>query len=361
MIFEFIFQPGTCISGTLIGAKLFSTKVFPSIFPFLIICNILMSYDGVEIYAKYVGSLLCKPLRLPSQCSFVIIVSLLCGYPLGSKYASEIFDKNLISYKTYKRLLNIASNASPLFIIGSIGTSMLNSSYLGYLLFLSNTISCILMSFILPPFKEKKMDNYKLSSYPLINKNFGSVIKSSIDSSITNSLSIGGFVILFSVIISIVRNSSLLNFLINIVSTLTKINKTIIKGLLFGIIEITNGCSIISQSNIDMLIKVSIISFLIGFSGISIIFQVNSFIYKYNVPIKTYTINKTIQGILCSIVSIILFNIMKIYHYNSNVPAISYNTDTIINKSYVLYLFAIIPLVLALVKKITHYIKNYLL
>jgi sporulation integral membrane protein YlbJ len=320
-----------------------------------------MSYEGVEIYARYLGPFLCKPLRLPIQCSFVIIISMLCGYPLGSKYASDIYDKKLISYNTYKRLLNIASNASPLFIIGSVGTSMLNNSYLGYLLFFSNIISCILMSLILPTIKEKKIDNYNFSNYLLSTKNFGSVIKSSVDSSITNTLSIGGFVVLFSVIISIVKNSNLITLFVNIISTLTSINNSVIKGLLFGIIEITNGCSIISQSNMNMLTKVSIIGFLIGFGGISIAFQVYSFIYKYKVPIKTYVFNKIIQGIFCSIVSVILFSIMRIKLYSGNVPAISYNTNPIFNKYYTIYLIAAIPLVLTLLKSLTSFIKNYLL
>lgn len=361
IIFEFIFQPKICIEGTLIGSRLFYNKVFPSIFPFLIVCNILMSYDGVGLYARYLGGLLCKPLRLPTQCSFVIIVSILCGYPLGSKYASEIYDKQLISYDTYKRLLNIASNASPLFIIGSVGTSMLNSSYIGYLLFFSNIISCILMSVILPSAKEKKIDNYNFGNYPLNSKDFGSVIKNSVDSSIANTLSIGGFVILFSVIISIVKNSSLINLLVNIISTLSNLNSTVIKGLLLGIIEITNGCSIISQAEMNMLTKVSITGFLIGFSGISIIFQVYSFVYKYNAPIRIYVLNKIVQGILCSIVSVILFSIMKVNLYSSNVPAMSLGIDSSFHKYYTIYFIAAIPLILALLKNITQFIKSYLL
>lgn len=361
IIFEFIFQPKICIEGTLIGSRLFYNKVFPSIFPFLIICNILMSYDGVGIYARYLGAFLCKPLRLPVQCSFVIIISILCGYPLGSKYASEIYDKQLISYNTYKRLLNIASNASPLFIIGSVGTSMLNNSNIGYLLFFSNIISCILMSLVLPVAKEKKIDNYNFGNYLLSTKEFGSVIKNSVDSSITNTLSIGGFVILFSVIISIIKNSSLVNLLVNIISTLSNINSIIIKSLLLGVVEITNGCSLISQSDMNMLTKVSMIGFFIGFSGISIIFQVNSFIYKYNVPIRTYVFNKVIQGIFCSIISVILFSIMKVNLYGSNIPAISLVTDPIFNKYYIIYFISAIPLVLVLFKKITHFIKSYLL
>ena len=361
VIFEFIFQPNICIEGTLTGARLFYYKVFPSIFPFLIICNILINYDGVKIYARYFGAFLCKPLRLPIQCSFVIITSILCGYPLGSKYASEIYNKQLISYNTYKRLLNIASNASPLFIIGSVGTSMLNNSNIGYLLFFSNIISCILMSLVLPAAKEKKIDNYNAGNYLPGTKDFGSVIKSSIDSSITNTLSIGGFVILFSVIISIIKNSSIVNLLVNIISTLSNINSTIIKSLLLGVVEITNGCSLISQSDMNMLTKISIISFFIGFSGISIIFQVNSFIYKYNVSIKTYVFNKFIQGVFCSIISVILFSIMRVNLYNSNVPAVSLVTNPIFNKYYIIYFISAIPLVLVLLKNITYFLRNHLL
>lgn len=78
------------------------------------------------------------------------MVSFLCGYPLGAKYAADLYENDIISFSTFERLVNIASNPGPLFIIGAVGTSMLKNKYLGYILLISCYLSCIAMGIILP-------------------------------------------------------------------------------------------------------------------------------------------------------------------------------------------------------------------
>ena len=150
LIIKIVLTPKLCIDSAIIGLNLFINKVFPSLFPFLVITSLMMSYDGVYIYSKIFGNILCRPLRLPLQCTFALMISILCGYPLGAKYACQLYEKGDIDNKTCQRLINIATNTSPLFAIGAVGTSMLKSSYIGYLLLLVNYISCFIMGLLLP-------------------------------------------------------------------------------------------------------------------------------------------------------------------------------------------------------------------
>ncbi len=159
LIIYIILNPKDCIAFTINGAKLFFYSVFPSLFPFLVIVNLIFSFGGIEIYSKFLGKLLCTPLRLPKECSVVILASLFCGYPLGSRYACELYERKVIDKPTFERLLNIATNGSPLFIIGSVGTAMLHSAFLGYILLISNALSCIVMGLILPTKKTNKYTN----------------------------------------------------------------------------------------------------------------------------------------------------------------------------------------------------------
>ena len=150
IILQIILAPNICIHYTISGAKLFFNAVFPSLFPFLVVINIIISYDGIHIYSKLLGNIICKPLKLPKECNFALLISVLCGYPLGARYTCDLYEKNIIDLNTCERLLNIASNSSPLFIIGSVGASMMLSAKIGYILLLSNILSCIFMGFIIP-------------------------------------------------------------------------------------------------------------------------------------------------------------------------------------------------------------------
>jgi sporulation integral membrane protein YlbJ len=275
----------------------------------------------------------------------------MCGYPLGAKYACELYDQKIIDRKTCQRLLNIATNTSPLFAIGSVGTAMLNSSYIGYLLLLINYISCFIMGLLLP----SKNHNYNNIPFRHNNskvKNIGSIIKDSIESSIKSCFSIGGFVIIYSVIISIIKSNIIFDIAVRNLSNATGMESNLLKGTLLGLIEMTNGCHLISITNADMYIKSIIISFLLGFSGFSIISQVHSFTYKYDLSMKTYIARKFIQGILGAVVAAVIFRVQLI-----NIPIKTFNnfTETKISLLFISCIcLLIIPYLLNRIKLLFH-------
>ncbi len=149
--------------------------------------------------------------KIKKECSFPLIISALCGYPLGAKYSCDLYQNKDINFSTLERLINIASNAGPLFIIGSVGTSMLGNPYAGYVLLLSNYISCIIIGIILPNRTTKMYRDFK-ENFNIPNKNIGESFKNSIEGAIKTCVSVAGFVILFSLLLSIIKTILYLNF-----------------------------------------------------------------------------------------------------------------------------------------------------
>jgi sporulation integral membrane protein YlbJ len=318
----------------------------------------MMAYDGVYIYSKALGSVICKPLRLPKSCNFVLIISVLCGYPLGAKYACDLYEKNIVDLKTCERLLNIASNASPLFMLGSVGISMLKSSYIGYILLLSNLLSCMIMGVLLP----SKINNNASTTYEkrhtYTSSNIGNILKSSIENSIKTCLSIGGFVTLFSVVNNILKSNYLFCTFMSQLSSLIHISKDIVEGLTLGIIEMTNGCSLIASSNASITWKIALVSFLFTFSGLSIMFQVYSFTYKFDISIKKYALRKILQGSICSIISVAMYE-NNLFNFSKQTFISSYFStniaeDNILKLFLALILLLIFPWLAFKIKRLFH-------
>ncbi|WP_032121774.1 sporulation integral membrane protein YlbJ [Clostridium amazonitimonense] len=297
-IIYFILNPTLCIESSIKGAKLFFNSLFPSLFPFLVMTNILVAYDGVSIYAKLLGPIMCKPLGLPKESSFALIVSLLCGYPLGAKYSCELYDSGSITPSQFSKLVNVASNSSPLFLVGAVGTSMLGSTKSGYLLLFSNYLSCVIIALILSSSNNNIMTNLKITKETRI-YNFGTVLKESIENALKTTLSIGSYVVLFSVILSIIKNNAIYNIVLDKLYIISFLPKETLNGIFLGFIEVTNGCYILSQSSINYALKLSFISFLCAFSGLAIMAQVHSFTYKYEeISIIRYFLRKVLQGLI---------------------------------------------------------------
>lgn len=309
MIIYIVLNPKQCIGFTIAGAKLFFNAVFPSLFPFLVIVNLIISFGGIEIYSRLLGTILCRPLGLPKECSLVLLVSVFCGYPLGARYAAELYEQNLIDHKTLERLLNIATNGSPLFIIGSVGTAMLGHPYLGYILIISNVLSCIAMGLILPGRYKWKGTKPVAKSVSHASVNFGIALKNALEDAVKTCVSIGSFVVIFSVLINIIKSNGYFNLALIYVSKYTSLPIEVLQSFSLGILEVTNGCNLIAVSALSNNSKLIISSFLIAFSGLSITSQVYSLVYKHKVSINKYIVLKVLQGIIASVVTFVICNL----------------------------------------------------
>lgn len=311
-IFVFVDNLEGCIDAALIGVNLVVKTIIPTIFPFSVICNLLISYDGVSLYSKILGPILCKPLKLSKSSSFPIVASFLSGYPLGCKYCCDLYSLGYIDRNEFERLLNIASNASPMFIIGSIGATMLGDIKLGFILLIGNYLSAIIVG-ILTMNHTKTSSSMKELPKNNTNTNFGSALKSALDNGINTTLQVGAFVILFSIIISIIKNNTYISIAFYNIEEFLNLPKYSIYGLFLGSVEFTNGCKLITTLPLTLPFKLAIISFICSFSSLSVIAQISSFVYKYNISIAKYSFIKLIQGIISFSITFIISSLITIY------------------------------------------------
>lgn len=308
LIVLFFVNLNISMSSAIDGAKLWFKAMVPTLFPFLVICNLLISYDGISLYSKLLGPIFCRPLGLSKICAFPLTASFLCGYPLGAKYCTDIFELGYIDKNEYIRLLNIASNCGPLFIVGSVSTVMLGNQRFGYLLLIANYLSLIVIGLLTK--NKSTLNTREIKTTKSKSNNFGQSFKESIENALNTTLQIGGFIIIFSVLIGIIKNNTNISIIFYNIESFINLPKDSLYSLFLGSIEITNGCNLIATSSISLPLKLSIISFLCSFSGLSIIAQVSSFTSKHNISTFRYSLLKLLQGVVSFIIT---FAISKIF------------------------------------------------
>ena len=348
----FIINLSICIESTFTGLNLVIKAILPTLFPFSVICNLIIHYDGISFYSNILGPIICKPLKLSNCSSFPIVASILCGYPLGCKYCCDLYELGYISKEEFLRLLNIASNASPIFLIGSVGVAMLGNIKYGFILLIANYLSPLIIGF----FTKKNTHEFNNSNeYPLKtggSYNFGVIIKTSIENAINTTLQVGAFVVLFSIIISIIKNNAYISIVFNNIEDFLNLPKYSIYGLFLGSVEFTNGCKLITTLPLTLPFKLAIISFICSFSGLSVIAQISSFVYKYDISIAKYSFMKFIQGVISFSITFIISSIFSLQYtaYTSSATIDNYNISIII--SLFLSLLLIGTLIISLIKKL---------
>lgn len=272
----FLFNLDIVINSTLSASYLFITKVFVSIFPFVILSDILFYFNYDLFLKKIFGNTISKLFNVSKNTSIIYVLSILTSHPTNSIYIKEMLDRKEIDENDANKILLTTYFPSIAFVIGTIGIGIYHNIKIGVFLYLTILIKNIMIGIFL---RGKNLSK----EVPSIKKNeitLQETISKSIIKGINTSYIILGNIIIFTIIIN------LLNHYLNIDST--------ILSLISGIFEMTNGIFMISNLNINLSQKILLTSFILNFSGLSIIFQTSSILNKYKINIKKILIIKLI-------------------------------------------------------------------
>lgn len=198
---------------------------------------------------------------------------------------------------------------------------------IGILLFITHILACITVGIIFKFWKKNSatMQQYKVSKYDnklqnITFSNLGEILGTSIQSAISTILMIGGFVVLFSVIISILNVSGITDLvciLLEPVCRFLGIPSKIMASVFTGLFEITNGINMVSLIKLkNISLNIIVTALLLGFGGFSVLLQVFSIVSKSDLSIKPYVIGKILHGIFAAVYTFLAVSIFPFFNFN---------------------------------------------
>ena len=328
-IFSLLVFSNSNLTAVKSGLSLWANSVVPSLFPFFVATELLMHTNVITSLGYFFNNFMKPLFNIRGEGSFALIMGIISGYPMGAKIATNFRENNICSKEECERLLSFTNNSGPLFVIGTVGIVMFRNTVIGILLFCTHLLACLTVGIIFRFWKKEKetFNNYSKnvsSSYYKKNyasfSNLGEILAQSITSSISTILLIGGFVVIFSSIISILKASGILNSLTVLISPLFQmfnIDSSFVQGILTGFLEITNGINTISSIiSRKLSINIILVAFLLGFGGISVLLQVWSIVSKTDLSIRPYIYGKLLQGLFASFYTYIFMNIFPFFNFD---------------------------------------------
>ena len=276
----FVLNLDIVINSTLSASHLFITKVFVSISPFIILSDILYYFNYDLFLKKIFGNIISKLFNVSKNASIIYILSILTSHPGNAIYIKGMLDNKTIDEEDATKILRATYFPSIAFVIGSIGIGIYHDIKIGIILHLITFLNNILIGVFLRG--KKKCNDIE---YVKQNKlTLQETLSNSISKGINTSYMILGNIIIFTILVN------LLNHYLNINST--------VLAIISGMLEMTNGIFMIGNLNINLTYKVILTSFILNFSGLSIIFQTSSILSKYKINIKKILIVKLIFSII---------------------------------------------------------------
>lgn len=294
-----VIYPERYIQSVQDGLKLFVISVLPALFPFFFFSKILSALDVASSMGRFIKKPLNKLFHSPPVGGYILIISLLSGYPVGAKLVSDCYKSGLITQKQAQNISVFTSTSGPLFILGAVGASMFRDKFAGAIILISHYLGAIVNGLILTT---KTYDEEKnILTNPI---DYDNILSESITSSVMSVLIVGGYIAVFGMLIDVFTDFKILSFFSKTL-TLFFIDEKIAYGLSASIVEMTRGCLILSQSGPPFAV-VPVCAAMISFGGLSITLQSLTFYSQCKIKPLFYLKTKISQGIISYIAATIL-------------------------------------------------------
>lgn len=297
-----LFNTTLCMASVLNGLSVWLNSVVPALFPFLFLTKLFTNLNMVELVAKKFEKPTKKLFNVSGIGSYVFLMSLLSGYPVGSKLVSELFLSGKITKIEAERMCSFCSTSGPIFVVGTVGSAMFLDATLGMVILISHILGTFLNGFLFRFYK--KNDNQKIFSSHQKQKNVDGILANTMYDSIISILMIGGFITIFFVVLDLLFQFHVLSFLSSAISGVLNffgIDENVSTAITSGLFEVTRGCKELSIFASNKILTAVIACGLVSFGGLSIHLQSLAFLQKCKIKIGLYFLMKTTQSIFAMI------------------------------------------------------------
>jgi len=284
MLLLFLFQAELAMEGVRHGLALYAKSVFPALFPFLVLSELILS-GGI---GSRLGSLLARPFRVlfgvSKTGSSALVLGTLCGQPVASCAAISLFEQGQISRKEAQRISLFANNPSSGFLIAVVGGALFGNTGAGVALFCITLLSSALLGIELH-FLFGKTEQIEYKCHNGTEKStFSTKFTIAVQRALSTLLQLGAFLVFFSALASILAGS--------LVHTPLDSQWRV---PLLGILEITTGIHA-AITSLPAYSAFRFAAFLSGFGGICVCMQILSLTQKCAIQAWQYLLAKLFQG-----------------------------------------------------------------
>lgn len=102
------------------GLYQWATRMVPTLFPFMMISSIMI-YSGADTELGHMLTIPFKKIyKYNKYGKYAIFMGFLCGFPMGAKIVSELYDSGKIDKEEAHSLLGFCNNIGPAYFLGII-------------------------------------------------------------------------------------------------------------------------------------------------------------------------------------------------------------------------------------------------
>ncbi|WP_028545107.1 nucleoside recognition domain-containing protein [Paenibacillus taiwanensis] len=303
--------PDAAFKASLQGLKVWWNIIFPALLPFLILSEMLVAYGWVHGLGVLLNPVMRWLLQLPGVGGWAWAVGWTAGYPAGAEAVVKLRRQQLLNRQEGERLLGLSHASNPVFIIAVVGVGFMQQADTGLIIAIVHWVAALLSMLLLRLFDLVKYNfisnststshstSFQTSTQPftsdtissdrspteaktstaalstglmtametahrLDSRPLGKLLGDSVTSAVQTLMMIGGYMMIFSVIVQVLKIA---------------IPQQFGSFMLNGLLEINLGTFAVGTAAFDSpVFQAALMGAVIGWSGASAHLQVHSLI-----------------------------------------------------------------------------------
>ncbi|MFD3260296.1 sporulation integral membrane protein YlbJ [Paenibacillus lentus] len=327
------------------GLAIWWEVLFPSLFPFFVISELMLGFGIVHFLGKLLDPLMKPLFRIPGSGGFVAAMGFASGYPVSAKLATKLREQQLISRVEGERLVAFTTSSDPIFLIGAVSVGFFGSSKLAGILALAHYGSALVLGFMMRFYGTKEKSDGQGTDYNITSgqgsapsspgsgssakfslrlalqamhearqndgRSLGELLKQAVASSLQLMAVVGGLVVFFSVILELLTVSGMMTLLyagVHSFLSLTGLPTALAEPFVGGLFEVTLGAKAAAAPvAVPLMYKAAAAAFILSWGGLSVHAQVASILNGADLRYAPFLTARLIHGVMAAVFLLLLW------------------------------------------------------
>ena len=291
----FLLCPAACAEGVRDGLSLAAGRALPALVPFFLASGLLVRTGFAETFGRLLARPLARLYRLPPAAASAVLLGLTGGYPVGAATAAALLEQGALRREEAARVNLFCNCASPGFCIGLVGLGVFGSARTGAVLYGIQALSALLAGLLTARGgSPQRLPPNGMLPVCAPREGFAAAFCAAVQQAAATSLTVTAFLTVFSILLRL----------------LAPVLAPIPYGqALAGVIELTNGLNRITALPLSRGGLVTLASFLLGFGGLAVHFQVRALAAPQDLPMAGFTAAKLLHGAIAALLTALVFRL----------------------------------------------------
>ncbi|WP_169086533.1 sporulation integral membrane protein YlbJ [Paenibacillus sp. PL91] len=318
--------PTETLHSSLRGLSIWWQVLFPALFPFFVISELLLGIGIVHFFGKLLDPLMRPLFRLPGIGGFVVTMGYISGYPVGARLTAQLWEQRLVNRAEGERLVAFTTTSDPIFLIGAVSIGFFQNVALAPLLAAAHygggLIIGLLMRYhdrhALPSSAEKNIDiaggagkrrpsriaealKAMHEARLLDGRGLGRLLQDSVQSALRLMIVVGGLVVFFSVVMEMLTHAGIVEAMAEALRYLFHaigLPKPLADAVIYGLFEVTLGARAAGTAGTGLMHQAAIAAWVLSWGGISVHAQIASLLSRTDLRYRPLLLARLLHGFI---------------------------------------------------------------